>query len=143
MAPSRSIGQHRLDRLLVQRVRPPPGLSLGGLVDQREAREMAAELRLRAARRAAGLRHEGRQRGEAAGLRHGERRRHATPLQGLGALRADASRLLGHAGRGQAFQHEDAHAAQLQLDGGQQAHRPRAHHHDVGLPIHRLNLLIY
>jgi hypothetical protein len=95
---------------------------------------MAAELRPapRGPVRPVNLRH----RREAARLRGGDGRGHAATLQRLASQRSEPPCLHGHARGGQTLQHEDARAAQGQLDGGQESDRPGAHDHDIDLFFH-------
>ena len=73
---------------------------------------------------------------EAARLCGGDGRGHPATLQCFDSKRSDPPCLHDHARGGQTLQHEDAHAAQSQLDGGQESDRPGSHNHNINLFFH-------
>ncbi len=104
---------------------------------------MAAELRCRPTQLRPGLVRELLERCEAACLSGGDGRGHAATFQRLASERSEPQGLHGQARGGQALQHEDAHAAQGQLDGGQESDRPRPHNHHVDWLLHILRPDMY
>ena len=80
---------------------------------------------------------------EGALLCGGDGRGHPTTLQCFDSKRSDPPCLHDHARSGQTLQHKDAHAAQSQLDGGQEPDRPGSHNHNINLFFHKSSPRLY
>jgi hypothetical protein len=145
--------QHGFDGLLIHHAATPLRLLLGVSPDKSQACEMTSDLgssglgskdlgsRTMRARFVppCGPRHPC----HAARLRGSDGRGHAAAPQRLDSKRSDPSCLQDDARGGQTLQHQDARAAQGQLDGGQEPDRSCSHHHDIDRLFHVLNPNIY
>jgi hypothetical protein len=138
-----AVGQHGFDGLLVHWVGTPFRLFLRVLSDKRQASEMADELGPFTTHIRSVLLGELVDHREAALLCGGEGCSHPAALQRFGSKRSNPPCLHGHVRGGQTLQHEDMHASQSQLNGGQESDRPGSHNHNINQFFQALTLSIY